>query len=193
MYTMTSIWLSCILQHQMLLLVRIRTTVLHSSSIIYVLLACRLLKVKFCRDARRHQKRQHLHKWTKVEATYTHFSVIYFESPQEDESQAAFLTNPFSHRSHKNKEILISTSTESTWGGRRRWILGFRWTKCYWLILTFCWPCISVFNQLDAQNVWWHQRLRIQFWPPDDEHMCSKHVEAWNKNLFKTHFVYQVG
>ena len=117
MYTMTSIWLSCILQHQMLLLVRIRTTVLHSSSIIYVLLACRLLKVKFCRDARRHQKRQHLHKWTKVEATYTHFSVIYFESPQEDESQAAFLTNPFSHRSHKNKEILISTSTESTWGG----------------------------------------------------------------------------
>jgi len=22
---------------------------------------------------------------------------------------------------------------------------------------------------------------KIQFWPPDDEHMCSKHVEAWNK------------
>ena len=21
----------------------------------------------------------------------------------------------------------------------------------------------------------------MQFWPPDDEHMCSKHVEAWNK------------
>ena len=21
----------------------------------------------------------------------------------------------------------------------------------------------------------------IQFLPPDDEHMCSKHVEAWNK------------
>jgi len=20
----------------------------------------------------------------------------------------------------------------------------------------------------------------IQFWPPDDEHMCSKHVDAWN-------------
>jgi len=19
----------------------------------------------------------------------------------------------------------------------------------------------------------------MQFWPPDDEHMCSKHVEAW--------------
>ena len=23
----------------------------------------------------------------------------------------------------------------------------------------------------------------IQFWPPDDEHMCSKHVEAWNYEL----------
>jgi len=33
----------------------------------------------------------------------------------------------------------------------------------------------------------------IQFWPPDDEHMCSKHGEAWNKNLFKTNFVHQVG
>ena len=21
----------------------------------------------------------------------------------------------------------------------------------------------------------------IQFWPPDDEQTCSKHVEAWNK------------
>jgi len=21
----------------------------------------------------------------------------------------------------------------------------------------------------------------MKFWPPDDEHMCSKHVEAWNK------------
>jgi len=26
----------------------------------------------------------------------------------------------------------------------------------------------------------------IQFWPPDDEHMCSKHVEAWNKTYCKT-------
>ena len=25
----------------------------------------------------------------------------------------------------------------------------------------------------------------IQFWPPDDEHMCSKHVEAWNKLIIK--------
>jgi len=25
----------------------------------------------------------------------------------------------------------------------------------------------------------------MQFWPPDDEHMCSKHVEAWNKLIAK--------
>jgi hypothetical protein len=88
---------------------------------------------------------------------------------------------------------------------------------------------ISVFNQLDAQNllhnkfyfvplhvsstcahhqevkialysVWYHHTYRcddtrgcvIQFWP-DDEHMCSKHVEAWNKSYCKTNFEYQVG
>jgi len=25
----------------------------------------------------------------------------------------------------------------------------------------------------------------MQFWPPDDEHMCLKHVEAWNKLIVK--------
>ena len=25
----------------------------------------------------------------------------------------------------------------------------------------------------------------MQFWPPDDEHICSKHVEAWNKLIVK--------
>ena len=25
----------------------------------------------------------------------------------------------------------------------------------------------------------------MQFWPPDDEHMCSKHVEVWNKLIVK--------
>jgi len=94
-------------------------------------------------------------------------------------------------------------------------------------ILTFCWPCISVINQLDAQNFCftislfyastcfehmrsssggqncitqplvsshtyrWPSRARdghVQFWPPDDEHMCSKHVEAWNKLIVKQKF-----
>ena len=25
----------------------------------------------------------------------------------------------------------------------------------------------------------------VQFWPPDDEHLCSKHVEAENKLIIK--------
>ena len=33
----------------------------------------------------------------------------------------------------------------------------------------------------------------MQFWPRDDEHMCSKHVEAWNKSYCETNFVHQVG
>jgi len=33
----------------------------------------------------------------------------------------------------------------------------------------------------------------MQFWPPDDEHVCSKHVEAWNKTRCETNFVHQVG
>ena len=28
----------------------------------------------------------------------------------------------------------------------------------------------------------------MQFWPPVDEHMCSKHVEAWNKLIVKQKF-----
>ena len=25
----------------------------------------------------------------------------------------------------------------------------------------------------------------VQFWPPDNEHLCSKHIEAWNKFIIK--------
>ena len=28
----------------------------------------------------------------------------------------------------------------------------------------------------------------MQIWPPDDEHMCSKHVEVWNKLIVKQKF-----
>ena len=28
----------------------------------------------------------------------------------------------------------------------------------------------------------------MQFWPPDVEHMCSNHVEAWNKLIVKQKF-----
>ena len=28
----------------------------------------------------------------------------------------------------------------------------------------------------------------MQFWPPDDEYVCSKHVEVWNKLIVKQKF-----
>ena len=42
-------------------------------------------------------------------------------------------------------------------------------------------------------NLWYHYTYRcddtrgciVQFWPPDDEHVRSKHVEAWNKLIIK--------
>jgi len=33
----------------------------------------------------------------------------------------------------------------------------------------------------------------MQFWTRDDEHVCSKHVEAWNKLIEKQNFVHQIG
>ena len=73
---------------------------------------------------------------------------------------------------------------------------------------------VSAINQIDAQNfcftisllhastcfehmcLWYHHTYRcddtrgcvMQFWPPDDEHTCSKHVEAWNKLIVKQKF-----
>ena len=29
----------------------------------------------------------------------------------------------------------------------------------------------------------------MQSWPPDDEHICSKHVEAWNKTYCEKKFL----
>ena len=108
-------------------------------------------------------------------------------------------------------------------------------------LLTFCWPCISVYSSQYLTNLMhkicftisfisclymfrahvfiirWsklrytasgiithiggrlvHQTATYrcddtrgcitQFWPPDDEHMCSKHVEAWNKLTVKQKF-----
>jgi len=79
------------------------------------------------------------------------------------------------------------------------------------------WEFISVINQIDAQNLCFAISLFhastyfehmwpssgdqnctyrcddtrgyvMQFWPPDDGHMCSKHVEAWNKLIVKQKF-----
>jgi len=54
----------------------------------------------------------------------------------------------------------------------------------------FCWPCISVYfsviNQLDAR----HFCFTISFVHASTcfEHMCLKHVEAWNKLIVKQKF-----
>ena len=85
----------------------------------------------------------------------------------------------------------------------------YRWS------LTFCWPCISVYLSQYLTNLMHkicftisfyftpiagrlvHETASyrcddtrgcvMQFWPPDDEHMCSKHVEAWNKTCWDKH------
>jgi len=46
---------------------------------------------------------------------------------------------------------------------------------------------------LQAYSLWYHHTYMcddtrgcvMQFWPPDDEHMCSKHVQARNKLIVK--------
>jgi len=52
------------------------------------------------------------------------------------------------------------------------------------------------FMPLHVSSTWYHHTYRcddtrgcvMPFWPPDDENMCSKHVEAWNKTYCETKF-----
>jgi hypothetical protein len=45
--------------------------------------------------------------------------------------------------------------------------------------------------KIALHSLWYHHTYTrdcvMQFWP-DDEHMCSKHVEAWNKLILKQKF-----
>ena len=66
---------------------------------------------------------------------------------------------------------------------RTKWLPGI---KNAFKILIFCWPCISIYlfiniNQLDALN------FIISLFQAATcfEHLCSKHVEAWNKLIIK--------
>jgi len=65
-------------------------------------------------------------------------------------------------------------------------------TGCFDVLLTVHRSIfISVFNQIDAQNLFHN---RFYFMPLHVfEHMCSKHVEAWNKLIIKQDFVHYVG
>jgi len=72
---------------------------------------------------------------------------------------------------------------------------GMKYTYCKTKIL-----CIKLVNYWDkflSQPVHETATYRcddtrgyiMQFWPPDDEHMCSKHVEAWNKIYCKANIL----
>jgi len=47
--------------------------------------------------------------------------------------------------------------------------------------------------KIAIHSLWYHHTYRcddtrgcvMQFWLPDDEHMCLKHVQAWNKLIVK--------
>jgi len=108
----------------------------------------------------------------------------------------------------ENKYLILKEEYGFVYACKKAWL-------CDWPLLGLF---ISVFNQLDlflasicfehmcsssgGQNcLWYHHTYRyddtrgcvMQFWPPDDEHTCSKHVEARNKTYCETNFVHQVG
>ena len=70
------------------------------------------------------------------------------------------------------------------------------WSYCSWLLVGLEWYLccrLKPATRIPLQpNV--HERCDdirccvMQFWPPDDEHMCSKHLEALNKLIVKQNF-----
>jgi hypothetical protein len=62
-----------------------------------------------------------------------------------------------------------------------------------WYHHTYRWPSCAQIERGLSQSVHRTATYRcddargciVQFWPPDDEHLCSKHVEAWNKLIIK--------
>jgi len=52
-------------------------------------------------------------------------------------------------------------------------------------------PCTVLSQPVHWTATYWCDDTRgciMQFWPPDDEHMYSKHVEAWNKTYCEKKF-----
>ena len=50
-----------------------------------------------------------------------------------------------------------------------------------WYHHTYRWPSRAQDDRCDDTR-----GCVMQFWPPGDEHVCSKHVEAWNKTYCRT-------
>jgi len=65
-----------------------------------------------------------------------------------------------------------------------------------WYHYTYRWPSRAQVERILSQPVYEKATYRcddtrgcvMQFWLPDYEHMCSKHVEAWNKLIVKQKF-----
>ena len=60
-----------------------------------------------------------------------------------------------------------------------------------WYHHTYRWPSCAQVDTVHETATYMCDDTRgcvKQFWPPDDEHMCSKHVEAWNKLILKQKF-----
>jgi len=66
----------------------------------------------------------------------------------------------------------------------RAYVLIIRRSKLYYTASGI----ITPIGVLETYRCYDTRRCVKQFWPPDDEHMCSKHVEAWNKLVVKQKF-----
>ena len=60
----------------------------------------------------------------------------------------------------------------------RAHVLIFRRSKLYYTVSGIITPIGVIHHTYRCDDT---RGCIIQFWPPDDEHMCSKHVEAWSK------------
>ena len=59
--------------------------------------------------------------------------------------------------------------------------------SCYWLEWNACIPSspLSTCARAATYRCDDTRDCIVQFWPPDDEHLCSKHVDAENKLIIK--------
>jgi len=74
------------------------------------------------------------------------------------------------------------------------------WSYCSWFDVLWSfgvvglewYPCCRLKEALVHETATYRfddtRSCVMQFWPPDDEHVCSKHVEAWNKRIVKQNF-----
>jgi len=103
----------------------------------------------------------------------------------------------------KNETFDVSGAVGPLYGS-----LGFKWltnlmhknlfhNKFYFMPLHVSSTC--AYHQdvkIALHSLWYNHTYRcdytrgcvMQFWHPDDKHMCSKHVEAWNKTYCETNF-----